>query len=138
MTQKIKRILTNWHGRDESKEESLFQYGLVVRWVPKHKSYQCIFRCSMVPKAFRTGWMSEQEFNALMQESWVKDRLKDFLSYLGCSLEEYMSNEMSYKLCDFIEYFGAEEIFGCSYDTMTARQACKMLGVKFYPEYECA
>lgn len=32
----------NWHGTDASNRESLFEYGLLMRWVPKWKVFQVI------------------------------------------------------------------------------------------------
>ena len=35
---------TVWHGTDCDKVTSLFEYGLLVRYITKEKSWQCIYR----------------------------------------------------------------------------------------------
>ena len=38
---------TTWHGIDVSKEVSLLEYNLLVRWDRSKQSFQCIYKIGM-------------------------------------------------------------------------------------------
>lgn len=39
---------TTFHGTDVNKATSLFEYGLLMRWKPEQKSWQCIYQCDVL------------------------------------------------------------------------------------------
>ena len=46
---------TVWHGTDSDKVTSLFEYGLLVRYITKEKSWQCIYTVILMNQiSFRT------------------------------------------------------------------------------------
>ena len=86
---------TVWHGTDSDKVTSLFEYGLLVRYITKEKSWQCIYRNPYEPNKFSYSWISEEDMREMFLTGWAKDDLKSFCSYVGdtCfvrSLQEYM------------------------------------------------
>lgn len=90
---------TVWHGTDSDKVTSLFEYGLLVRYITKEKSWQCIYRNPYEPNKFSYSWISEEDMREMFLTGWAKDDLKSFvpmsviLGMTGCfvrSLQEYM------------------------------------------------
>ena len=80
---------TVWHGMDCDKVTSLFEYGLLVRYITKEKSWQCIYRNPYEPNKFSYSWISEEDMREMFLTGWAKDDLKSFCSFVR-SLQEYM------------------------------------------------
>lgn len=141
MKKKIKRFdPTNWHGVDASKETSLFEYGLLVRWVSEEQAWQCIYRNPYAGNMFSYGWATEKELEQTLHDSGFIEDLTGFLSYVGSDWSTWIAQSFAVKLHDFIQYHGAENLFGVDYSGgSTAREICRNIHVKFYPEYDkCA
>lgn len=106
---KISRQLT-WHGIDEDLETSLLEYGLVVRYVPKEKSWQCIYRNGF--DSFSYGWMSEYDLKEMFISGWAKECLSPFCQYLGISWLDWLEASVASRIFDVVSYFGVQDIFG--------------------------
>ena len=52
-----------WHGIDADKATSLFEYGLLVRYITKEKEWQCVYRNLYDPTKFSYSWISEQDMS---------------------------------------------------------------------------
>lgn len=74
---------TVWHGTDCDKVTSLFEYGLLVRYITKEKSWQCIYRNPHESNKFSYSWISEEDMREMFLTGWAKDDLKSFCSYVG-------------------------------------------------------
>lgn len=51
-----------FHGSDVNKVTSLFEYGLLMRWMPKRQSWQCIYwsECTSGITRYSYGWIDEK------------------------------------------------------------------------------
>ena len=76
-TKKFDRAV--WHGTDCDKVTSLFEYGLLVRYITKEKSWQCIYRNPHESNKFSYSWISEEDMREMFLTGWAKDDLKSFL-----------------------------------------------------------
>lgn len=69
---------------------------------------------------------------------WAKDDLKSFCSYVGDTWNDWLLRPVATRIYDLVSYYGAEEIFGNSYRTYTAKEVCLSLHIKYMEEYETA
>lgn len=127
---------TVWHGTDCDKVTSLFEYGLLVRYITKEKSWQCIYRNPYEPNKFSYSWISEEDMREMFLTGWAKDDLKSFCSYVGDTWNDWLLRPVATRIYDLVSYYGAEEIFGNSYRTYTAKEVCLSLRIKYMEEYE--
>lgn len=67
---------------------------------------------------------------------WAKDDLKSFCSYVGDTWNDWLLRPVATRIYDLVSYYGAEEIFGNSYRTYTAKEVCLSLRIKYMEEYE--
>lgn len=111
---------TVWHGTDCDKVTSLFEYGLLVRYITKEKSWQCIYRNPHESNKFSYSWISEEDMREMFLTGWAKDDLKSFCSYVGDTWNDWLLRPVATRIYDLVSYYGAEEIFGNSYRTYTA------------------
>ena len=129
---------TVWHGTDCDKVTSLFEYGLLVRYITKEKSWQCIYRNPHESNKFSYSWISEEDMREMFLTGWAKDDLKSFCSYVGDTWNDWVLRPVATRIYDLVSYYGAEEIFGNSYRTYTAKEVCLSLHIKYMEEYETA
>lgn len=108
MCTKLRQL--TWHGIDADLETSLLEYGLVVCYVPKEKSWQCIYRNSF--DAFSYGWMSEYDLKEMFISGWAKEWLSPFCQFLGVSWLEWLAASVASRIFDVVSYFGVQDIFG--------------------------
>ena len=83
---------TVWHGTDCDKVTSLFEYGLLVRYITKEKSWQCIYRNPHESNKFSYSWISEEDMREMFLTGWVVP-MSVILGMTGCFvrlLQEYM------------------------------------------------
>lgn len=64
---------TVWHGTDCDKVTSLFEYGLLVRYITKEKSWQCIYRNPHESNKFSYSWISEEDMREMFLTGWAKN-----------------------------------------------------------------
>lgn len=69
---------------------------------------------------------------------WAKDDLKSFCSYVGDTWNDWLLRPVATRIYDLVSYYGAEEIFGNSFQTYTAKEVCLGLHIKYMEEYETA
>lgn len=103
---------TVWHGTDCDKVTSLFEYGLLVRYITKEKSWQCIYRNPHESNKFSYSWISEEDMREMFLTGWAKDNLKSFCSYVGDTWNDWLLRPVATRIYDLVSYYGAEEIFG--------------------------
>lgn len=130
-----------FHGGDLNIATSLFEYGLLVRYVPKSKSWQCIYKTACPPGMVRYsyGWVEETAFNEIFTKDWGVKHLKSFMSFIGSCWEEWKEMQMHQRISDFDGYFGYHEIFDTDYSGgYTVKEICKRLHIKYKEEYEQA
>lgn len=72
---------TVWHGTDCDKVTSLFEYGLLVRYITKEKSWQCIYRNPHESNKFSYSWISEEDMREMFLTGWAKDDLDPIIRY---------------------------------------------------------
>lgn len=68
----------------------------------------------------------------------VTDRAREELEKEGNPFSKMMLIGVSSRIYDLVSYYGAEEIFGNSYRTYTAKEVCLSLHIKYMEEYETA
>jgi hypothetical protein len=106
-----------FEGCDISLEISLFEYGLVCKKHPDG-DIQCWYGLgadnSYNYNKFDSGHITEKEIKNTLNESWFDK--KSFLSFVGCTEEEWLVRWCGNKISDLIEYYGYENIFGSCYD----------------------
>lgn len=130
---------TTFHGTDANKTTSLFEYGLLMRWKPKQKSWQCIYRCECPPDNTRYsyGWVDEMTLDEIFTKSWGVKHLNTFMDFCGNSWEEWKELTMCQRVSDFISYFGSGELFGTDYSGgYSMKEICKKLKLKYHEDYD--
>lgn len=124
-----------WHGTDVSKVTSLFENGLLVRYVPVEKSWQCVYRSGT--GTFSYGWTSHQTLNELFTTGWAEKHRSSFMKFCGTNWEEWKLQPIAGRANDFVTYFGAIELFGEDYyGGCSVKEICKRLHIKYEPDYE--
>ena len=105
-----------WFGIDRSLEISLFEYGMLVckNWQCKEPDeWFCLVGIRNEDGLFTEfdyGYIREHE---LETETWID--WKAFLSYTGCTKEEWMKDTFVSRFHDLIQYYGCENFgFGTS------------------------
>lgn len=130
MTKKI----TTWHGVDSSKEESLFVYGCLCRYVPENKAYQVIYRHPHIMGNWDWTSMTETQVDEFLQEDWLN---KDgFLSYVGMTESEWLELTLIQKFHDLISWKNVVNFVGESYsEGMDTKEVCKMTRIAYDESY---
>lgn len=124
-----------WQGTDAYKITSLFEYGLLMRWLPKQKCWQCVYRSRL--NTYSYGSLEDNTLEELFTKDWSAKHLESFLKFIGLSWEEWKEQSVYSRVSDFIGYFGSEELFGSDYSGgYSVKQICKELRLKYSPEYE--
>lgn len=115
----------NWFGIDASNETSLFEYGFLMRWVPKYKEHQVIYLngiCEDGSYKFSFSWF---DFSSWMND--IKDNInssdsfpetESLASMCGMSAEEWIGSVAEsphYLLSDLLSYYNNEDILGTDY-----------------------
>lgn len=125
---------TTWHGTDLSKSVSLFEYGLLVRYVPKEKSWECVYRSGT--NAFSFAWMDDKTLEDILTVDWAKEHREPFLKFCDATWEEWKASSMSGRISDFITYFGAVQLFGMDYNRgHSILDMCKRFKIKYNEEF---
>ncbi len=101
---------SQWHGIDANNEISLFESGILVREDEKN-SFTVVY--SIGEGKFDTATITNTECNYLTKESWFE--LDSFLSFVGCTSDEFYSQDIASKLQSMLQYYGYENIFGGSW-----------------------
>ncbi len=101
---------SQWHGIDANNEISLFEYGILVREDEKN-SFTVVY--SIGNDKFDTASITNTECNYLTKESWFE--LDSFLSFVGCTSDEFYNQGIASKLQSMLQYYGYENIFGGSW-----------------------
>ena len=128
-----------WHGTDANKVVSLFEYGLLVRYVPEQKSWQCLYRNPHIPTRFSYGWKDERDLKQMFLTDWARNDLPSFCSHVGATWKEWLERPVAVRIYDVFQYYGALNIFGEDYSGgESAKDVCKALHIKYQPEYEVA
>jgi hypothetical protein len=126
-----------WYGCDANKAVSLFEQGLLVRYVSKKKGWQCLYLTDVCPKEFSIGWTSERVLEDVLSNGWAEKHLHRFLSCCGYTRAEWNGLDMASRISDFIGYFGELELFGENYwGGYTTKEVCKRLQIKYKDDYE--
>lgn len=126
-----------FHGGDLNKATSLFELGLLVRYVPNAKSWQCVYKNGI--NRYSYGWISEIALNEIFTKDWGKKHLESFMSNCCSYWDEWVMFPMQRRIDDFIAYFGNLELFGEDYSGgCTAKEICRKLHLKFDIDYEQA
>ena len=121
-----------WKGSDADLETSLFEYGFVARQ-PEKKSttdeWQVLYK--VYDDAFDVGWLRESDLDELvLGQSWAsKEDVDSFFNYNGYvdATEWINDNNFISKLFDLLSYWGIQNIFGESYNTMNTDEANALL-----------
>lgn len=79
----------NWHGPDGSNRESLFEYGLLMRWVPKWKVFQVITFIGFDEDGNRLYSYGLFDFEETWNELSV-ERKQEIYRMCGMTEQEYM------------------------------------------------
>lgn len=128
-----------WHGTDANIIVSLFEYGLLVRYVPEEKSWQCLYRNPNDPTRFSYGWKDERDLKQMFLTDWARNDLLSFCSHVGVTWKEWLERPVAVRIHDVFHYYGALNIFGEDYSGgESAKDVCKALHIKYQPEYEAA
>lgn len=124
-----------WHGTDQNKVTSLFEYGLLVRYIPKEKSWQCVYRSGV--NTFSYSWTDHKTLDELFTTGWAVKHLPSFLKFCGTDWEQWKQQPVVSKASDFISYFGVAELFGEDYyGGYSVKEICKRLHIKYESDYE--
>ena len=115
-----------FHGVDASNEISLLEYGLLLSNKPHEDnsgSYFAVYKVS--DNCFDWGHLYPNEINGLIEgKEWANNKdIESFLSFVGQTKKEWLTNTLINKISDLIQYWGAENICGTSHNTMTEQEA---------------
>lgn len=100
-----------FEGTDVSLNVSLFEYGLVWRKL-ENGEYLFIYSHSSLENRFDRATMNEKTY--LKKEfDWIN--WANLAKYLGVPYENWLDCTFPHKICDLINYYGVENIFGTSY-----------------------
>ena len=99
-------------GTDANLETSLMEYGLLVsKEIDKDGQYACLYKHAF-EGMFDIGYLSDSQVNNFLSESWFDK--KSFLTWNGMSECDWINMRFVNKLSDLLNYYGYENIFGCS------------------------
>lgn len=79
----------NWHGPDASNKESLFEYGLLMRWVPKWQTFQVITIIGFDEEGNRLYSYGLFDFEDTWNEL-PEERKQEIYRMCGMTEQEYM------------------------------------------------
>ncbi len=128
---------TTWHGTDISKSISLFEYGLLVRYVPKERCWQCIYRSGA--NSFSFGWMDDKTLEETLTKDITLEDRELFLKTHNMAWEQWIERPIANRIGDFITYFGADKLFGIGYSRgVTTKEMCQRFKIKYKEEFEAA
>lgn len=127
----MKDTNTSWHGIDKSKEISLLEYGLLVRWDRSKKTFQCIYKAGI--DKWGITFISTQEIDELVLEDWFD--LGGFQKYIGIPLNVWINEPFVNKLQNLLGFISYTNVFGMIYLPKSTREVCKLARVEFSPEY---
>jgi len=107
---------------------------ILIRLTPEEYpiAYANKVKCLMI------SGLSEEDMREMFLTGWAKDDLKSFCSYVGDTWNDWLLRPVATRIYDLVSYYGAEEIFGNSYRTYTAKEVCLSLHIKYMEEYETA
>lgn len=126
-----------WHGTDANLATSLLEYGLVVRYVSRQKSWQCIYRHDNDANLFSNGWITEYDLKDMFITGWAKEKLVDFCRYIDKTWIEWLDASVASRISDVISYFGPTNIFENDHTGgKTLDEVCKELKIKPGAIYE--
>ena len=109
-----------WFGTDASLEESLFEYGFIMRYSKKYNEYQVLYHIPFDgdEERFYYTWF---DFDGVLKGLKTDDEwyhAKQLGDMCGLSAEEYIESvedRPETLLNDIISYYGTEDIFGTEY-----------------------
>lgn len=122
---------TSWHGIDASKEISLLEYGLLVRWDRSKQSFQCIYKIGK--DRWGIAFMTNREIDQVIMEDWFD--LGGFQGCVGTPIGSWISGGFVTKAHDLVSYVGYENVFGMTYSAKSTKEVCKLARVDYSPEY---
>nr|DAI00610.1 MAG TPA: hypothetical protein [Caudoviricetes sp.] len=124
-----------WQGTDANKITSLFEYGLLMRWIPKQKCWQCVYRSGL--NTYSYGTVCDNTLEELFTKDWAAKHLESFLKFVGHSWKEWQELSIYSRVSDFLTYFGSEELFGMDYSGGdNTKEICRNLKIKYDVDYE--
>lgn len=127
-----------WHGTDANLATSLLEYGLAVRYIPRLKSWQCIYLNDNDTNLFSNGWITEADLKDMFINGWAKDKLVDFCRFIGMTWLEWLDSSIASRISDIIDYFGSTNIFGNdNTGGRTLKEVCRELKIKQDATCEC-
>jgi hypothetical protein len=127
-----------WHGIDKSNSISLFEYGLLIRWIPKEQSWQVIYASPDEHNKYCFSWITENELDEIFISGWGEDSVQGFLSWCGTTWEEWIESPFCDRIYEVKEYFGAMNLFGSNYGGDGIKEICKRLHIKYDKDFETA
>lgn len=113
-----------------------YKNGRAVRG--KLESFDVVINHKGELRCSKTYYASEEDMREMFLTGWAKDDLKSFCSYVGDTWNDWLLRPVATRIYDLVSYYGAEEIFGNSYRTYTAKEVCLRLRIKYMEEYETA
>jgi len=123
MTSELKSLL---RGTDINNEISLFQYGSLIAPYTQDGNPDEYFAIYQVePGKFDTGYIREKQLNDIINGlEWAsKEDIDNFLSFCGCTKEEWLQFPMEFKLQDCLGYWGYPDIMGDCHHALDADKA---------------
>lgn len=107
------RKFNTWHGVDASTEESLFEYGFLIRWNSKNQMYDAIFA---------VGYDNDGNADTFVYNSWDADSWREDLKnglydldgiadMCGMDANTYLDDVYDASLLnDILAYYGSGEV----------------------------
>ena len=100
-----KRI-TTWHGIDASNEESLFEYGFLIRWNNKRKQYEVYYKYVEI---FIHDWWDADNWREMLTNGDYD--LKGIADMCGMNADTYLEETSDANLLsDILSYYGIMEV----------------------------
>lgn len=128
---------TVWHGTDCDKVTSLFEYGLLVRYITKEKSWQCIYRNPHESNKFSYSWISEEDMREMFLTGWAKDDLKSFCSYVGDTWNDWLLRPVATRIYDFGNEAGKNICFMSRGEYADPKIAYNGILMNYWDVYDC-
>ena len=120
---------TTWHGVDASKEISLLEYNLLVRWDRSKQSFQCIYKIGM--DRWGIAFMANREIDQIIMEDWFD--LGSFQSFVGIPIGSWISGDFVSKVHNLVSFIGYENVFGMTYYPKSTKEVCKFIQSGLFP-----
>lgn len=117
---------TDFIGLDDDLSVSLDKYGIICR-NERSDEYMCVYKKNDL--YYDYAYICESELHDLLDlKSWMdKKTKKQFLEFCGQKVEDVKKLPFIHKLFSMIQFFGAADFMGVSFECLTEKEVMTMI-----------